>query len=227
MHPRSNRMNETHTTTLPMATDSQTASVEELINDARRALNNGNRDSAYRLSLAATRQDQGAAEAWLIRARTSASNEERLFCLSQASRLDPEHPKAKQALYSTLWLELEQNPFLAYMDETDHVYYVRSQEYLALTVPKDRGIPESYPPQRHPALTRAYRWLAWSFAGLALAGIGTLIFAPLAFSQAASALRQPIQKPDRVRARLILAFSILLSAIAVFFVWLFLAHFSG
>ncbi len=206
-------------------THPESASAENLLRDARQALEAGNRDGAYRISLEATQQDQGNKEAWLIRAQTAASREERLLCLSQAIRIDPSHPKAKQALYTNLKSDLEQDPFLAYVDETGQLYFVRDEEYLSLVVPKDRNIPESYPPERPEALRKAYRWLGWSVLGLALAGLGTLIFAPLAFRLAASTSGQPLEKPDRVRARLAFWLSFLLSAISLSLAGLLVVHF--
>ncbi len=213
-------------TTKQTTTPTQTASAGAILNDARKALETGNWDGAYHLSLDATRQDTGNVEAWLIRAKTAASSQERLFCLSQASRLDPGHPTAKQELYSSLRSEFEQSPFLSYIEETDQVYFVRTRDYLSLTVPKYRGIPEGFPPARSETLVRAYRMLSWTVVGLVPAGLGTLVFAPLAIRLAASALRQPLPKPDRVRARLIIALSMLFFAIALFLVWLLSAHFT-
>ncbi len=221
------RVNETPIARDRATTHPQTASAENLVRGARQALEAGDRDGAYRMTLTATQQDQGNKEAWLIRAQTAASREERLVCLSQAVRIDPNHPKAKQALYTNLKSELEQDPFLAYVDETGQVYFVRDEAYLSLVVPKDRGIPESYPPERPEALTKAYRWLGWSVLGLAAAGLGTLIFAPLAFRLAASTSGQPLQKPDRVRARLAFWLSVLLSAISLSLAGLLVVHFLG
>ncbi len=208
-------------------THPQTAPAENLLRDARQALEAGDREGAYRKSLEATQQEQGNKDAWLIRAQTAASREEKLLCLSQAVRIDPNHPNAKHALYTNLKSELEQDPFLAYVDETGELYFVRDEQYLSLAVPKDRNIPESYPPERPEALTKAYRWLGWSVLGLALAGLGTLILAPLAFSQAASTSVQRLDKPDRVRARLAFWLSFLLSAISLSLVALLVVHFLG
>jgi hypothetical protein len=160
-----------------------------------------------------------------MRARTADTSGERLFCLCQASRIDPQNPTARQALYAALRLELKRDPFLAYIDETDLVYFVRSAEYLSLAVPKDRSIPATYPPEYPQTLAKAYHWLGWSIAGLMLAGVGTLVAAPLAICLALSALNRPLPKHDQIRAVLIVAMSILLSTIAFFLVVLLIAHF--
>ncbi len=206
---------------------SQAVSADKVINNARQALEAGNREGAYQLSLEATQQESDNKEAWLIRARTAASAEERLVCLSQAVRIDPNYPIAKQVLYTSLKSELEQDPFLAYLNETGQLYFVQNEEYLSLVVPKDRDVPESYPPERPPALKKAYRRLSWSVLGLALAGVGTLIFAPLAFRQAVSALGQPLVQPDRLRARLVAWLSILLIVISLSLAWLLIIHVVG
>lgn len=201
--------------------------AQSLLQDARQALKTGDRKEAYRLSLEATRRSQGDQEAWVIRARAAASSEERLLCLSQAVQLDPDHPVAKQELYVTLMSQLNQDPFLAYLDETGQVYFVRNTGYQTLAVPKDRGTPETYPSERPEALAKAYRRLGWAVLGLAPAGLGALVFAPLAFFQAVSALGQPIQKPDRVRAWLAAWLSILLFAVSLALALLLLIHFVG
>ncbi len=201
--------------------------VENLLNDARQALEAGNREAAYRLSLEVTKQNQDDEEAWMIRARTAASSEERLLCLSRAIRIDPRDPSVKQVLYDALKTALEMDPFLAYMNENGELYFVRNEEYESLAVPKDRSIPEIYPPQRPEALSKAYRRLGWAVLGLALAGLGTLVFAPLALRMAVTTLHQPVDKPDRVRARLVIWLSILLFAVSLSLGWLVVIHFLG
>ena len=202
-------------------------SAVELLEGARRLLNSGDHTGAHRLSLEATRLDPKNVEAWLVRSRAAASREENLFCLSQVSRINPDYPPSRLDLYRALWSQLQHDAFLAYIDETDQVYYVRSNEYLSLAVPKDRSIPEVYPPERPAPLARANRWLAWAIIGLALAGLGTLVFAPLAFLSAVTALTGPLERPDRIRAGIVLFLAAVLAACAILLGWLFLIHLRG
>ncbi len=206
----------------------QPARAAELVDAARRVLRVGQRDIAYRNALEATRLDPESVDAWLMRSATAPSEEERLFCLSQANRINPDLPQAKSAMYNALWAELQQDPFLAYLDQDDKLYFVRSHEYLSLAVPKDRAVPkETYPPKQPQPLARAYHWLAWAVLGLTLAGLGTLIFAPLAIWSAFSSFREPLQRGDRIRALLAIFLSLLLDIFALFLGYIFLVHLTG
>lgn len=194
------------------------------ITEARQALYSGDRDGAYRRSIEITTRDPNQIEAWILRAKTAPSNEDRLFSLSQVNRLAPNNPEAKRDLYWTLWSELDRDPFLAYLDETDDVYYVRNNSYLSLVVPKDRRTPETYPPVGDDTLRRAYRWLGLAVLGLSVAGLGTLLFAPLALLSAFRAVTKPVTRADAVRAGLIMVLSLGLLAVAVFLGYLLWIH---
>lgn len=203
----------------------QAESVDVLLASARKALRKGDWQQSYKISLEATRLAPENAEAWAMRFQTAVSSEERLFCLSQISRIDPNYPGVKYHIYHTLWDELEREPYLAYMEETDDLYYVRSKDYISLAVPKDRAAQEKYPPERPKTLSPAYRWLALALVGLVLSGLGTLVFAPLAVVSAGRALSAPLKRPDRIRAWIVLLISLLLLVPALFLGWLLLVHF--
>jgi hypothetical protein len=182
---------------------------------------------AYRLSLELTRSFPNNADAWLLRSKTAVSTEESLYALSQVNRINPNHPAAKLYTYQALENMLERDPFLAYMDESDDLYYVRSKNYLSLVVPKDRNIPEKYPPQNPQPLASAYRYLLLAVFGMILSGLGTLLFAPLAVL---AALQCP---PPRAEAGRFGTFkgnrwvSFLLIAPAILLVLIFALHFRG
>src|SRR5574341_1034844 len=202
-------------------------SATGLLAGAGNSLQTGNREGAYLMSLEATRLAPENIEAWLMRFRTALSSEEKLLCLSQVVRLEPDHPLAKLNMYTALRDQFQVNPYLAYIEETDGAYLVRNNDYLILAVPKDRLIPESNPPRRSQLLVKAYRFLGWAIFGLATAGLGTLLFAPLAIWFANDALDRPLEQSDRRRAWMIIILSSLLVVIALFFGWLFLIHILG
>lgn len=200
---------------------------QEQLQLAQSALKQGQPDQAYRISLELTRTFPNSAEAWLMRSKTAASTEERMHSLSQVNQIDPNHPASKLYTYQAVWSMLERDPFLAYMDESDDLYYVRSREYLSLVVPKDRGVPEKYPPPGPQPLAPAYRFLVFALFGLVLSGLGTLIFAPLAVFAALQARRKGLGREDRARSRIVMWLAFLLLAPAILLVLIFALHFRG
>lgn len=201
--------------------------VDSMLASADAYLKAGDRENAYLMSLEATQLEPNNIHAWMMRFKTALSREEKLLCLGHFVRLDPDHPLAKRSTYNALLDQLHQDPFLAYIEETEKAYHVHSKDNLFLAIPKDRSLPETYPPKRSPPLARAYRWLALAVFGLAVAGLFTLLFAPMAIFTAGNALIRPQRRGDRRRAVMIILLSLVLLAIAAFFGWLFLAHFIG
>jgi hypothetical protein len=204
-----------------------TADERELLAQAQADLKHGDREKAYRLSLDMTRAYPNNAEGWLLRSRTAASTEETMYCLSQVNRISPNHPSSKMYTYQAMWNLLEQDPFLAYMDESDDLYYVRSKDYLSLVVPKDRGVPEKYPPSHPQPLATAYRYLLLALFGMVLSGLGTVIFAPLAILAALGARRRGLPKEDEVRSRVVVWLAFILLAPAAILVLIMVLHFRG
>ncbi len=205
----------------------QSPNIDRIINDAKAALRDGNNNQAYHLGLDATRIAPDNVEGWLIRARTAVSVEEILFSLSQVHRLDPNNSIAKEYTYRALWRMLERDPFLAYLDETKDLYYVRSQEYLSLAIPKDRAEQDPFPVQQPAALASANRLLVLSILGLVVAGLGTLLFAPLTILAAFAAARAPIGKQNKLRAWIILLIALALLGPAILLGLLFFVHLQG
>lgn len=113
---------------------------------------------------------------------------------------------------------IERDPFILYLDETDSFYQVRNGEQLQLTIPKDRAVPQAYPARRPKPLQQAYHWLGLAFLGLPLAGLGAIIFAPLA---AAAAFRLYLQAASN--ANRIYSMTVILLAGGLWLVGLLLA----
>lgn len=205
----------------------QVTSVGRLLASADAYIKVGDRENAYLMSLEATQLEPDNIQAWMMRFKTALSSEEKLLCLGHFVRLDPDHPLAKRSTYNALLAQLHKDPFLAYIEETEKAYHVYSKDNLFLAIPKDRSLPETYPPRRSKPLLQAYRSLALAVLGLTVAGFGTLLFAPNAIRLAFSALFRPVERGDRRRAWMVIILSLLLVAIALFFGWLFLAHLIG
>lgn len=72
----------------------------------------------------------------------------------------------------------------------------------------------------------AWRSLGWAVLGLSLAGIGTLVLAPLALFRAVDVLlNRPLDRADWARAVIVMALSVLLWGAGVALGLLLLLHF--
>jgi hypothetical protein len=104
-------------------------------------------------------------------------------------------------------LDLEQDFFILYLDETDDSYHVRNSAQLSLLVPKGRSAPQAYPTRRPAQLQSAYRWLWMAFLGLPLAGIGAIVFAPLAALAAIGLYFKTSSKTNRIYSMVVILLS--------------------
>jgi hypothetical protein len=163
-------------------------------------------------------------EAWLWRAGTTDSLEETLAALSQVLALNPANGAARQALYEAMQHLLREDAFLAYIAETDDLYYVRTPTKLRFAHPKGRAVPEPFPPSRPPPTRAVLRWLAWSLVGLVPAGLGAVVCAPVAMLAALRLLRQKPAKADRQRAWVALGIAAALWVLALLLAALFVLH---
>jgi len=112
--------------------------IAQLLEEAGQLAQQGKREKAYQSSLKATSLAPNEALAWYLRSQTSASTEEQLMCLSRAYSLDPKLSDAKEDLRIAVQGLLKQEPFLAYVHETDELYQVRSGREMLINIPKNR-----------------------------------------------------------------------------------------
>jgi hypothetical protein len=140
--------------------------------------------------------------------------------LNQVLVTTPEDAIARQALYDTMQKLLRKDAFLSYQGETDLIYKICTPAEFHFIHPKDRATAVSFPPQNSPPSRTAINWLGWAALGLLPAGVGTLIFAPLALTAAIKLLRQQGELIDRRRAWIVIggAIILLLIALALFFI---------
>ena len=164
---------------------------------------------------------------WLSRAAAATTFEERLVCLSQAVSLAPDQPTAQRRIYETLKAFLNRKPFLRYAHENPLVYHIATADGLALAVPKDRAISPPYPLPKPSALRPAFRWFGLSLLGLLIAGLGTLVFAPISASLAWAASKRASDPGLRRRARAIVVYALLLWLLGLLLSALFLVHVYG
>src|SRR5262245_29795929 len=112
--------------------------IAQLLEAAEQFTQRGERELAYQSSLNATRLAPNEPRAWYLRSQAAPSPEEQLMCLSRAYALNPTLPTAKQELRRAVHGLLKQEPFLAYVHETEEFYQVRSGRDLLINIPKDR-----------------------------------------------------------------------------------------
>jgi hypothetical protein len=98
-----------------------------------------------------------------------------------------------------------------------------------LTIPKKRAPVNPSPLEKtEPGPLRpAYRWLTLAVVGLLLAGIGTVVFAPLAGWAAVAAQKSIVSRSDRVRSTVVLILAFFLFMIGVIFSVLLILHWLG
>src|SRR5690349_15060831 len=155
------------------------AEVSQLLEEVGQLAQHGDREKSYQSSLKATSLAPDEPLAWYLRSQAAASSEEQLMCLSRVYSLDPNFPGVKTELRTAVQTLLKQEPFLAYVHETEAFYQVRSGRDLLINIPKNRTFETPYL-QRAPGLARpAFRWLTLSLLALLLGGVGAVVLAPI------------------------------------------------
>ncbi len=208
-----------------MTTPAQPPSSPNILALAQEAARRGDRRLAHEICARLVMDDPKNEEAWLWCAGTADSLEETIAALSQVLTLNPAHHAARQAFYDAMQHLLRQDAFLAYIAETDDFYYVRTATKLRFAQPKNRAVPEPFPPPSPPPTRTAFRWLGWSLAGLIPAGLGTLICAPFAMLAALKLLRHTPSQADRQRTWFMLWIAVALWLLALLLAALFILHF--
>ena len=202
--------------------------VTDLLTRSEKAIRAGNGRHAYELSLQATQIAPESIEAWLLRATLAPTPEERLICVNRINELAPGYQDRYNVAFFALKELLDRNPYLAYLEETDELYRVASTDHV-LSIPKKRVPVEPYPPKQPPSgpLRRAYRWLHLAVIGLLLAGIGSVIYAPLAALAAIRAQQTAHSPTEQVSLSVVLVLAFILFVVGVLFSLLFVLHWFG
>ena len=201
--------------------------LRDILNECERLIREGNRRSAYELSLKATQLDPQDAEAWWLRATLAPSPEERIMSVNRLNELAPDLQDRHHLSFFTIREALERDPYLAYHDETDDLYRAINAEQVVMSIPKQRAPAEPPPTERSSPLRSAYRWLVLAFFGLLFAGLGSLIFAPLAALSARQAKPSLSSRTEQVNANVVITLSLLVLLLGLNFAFLFLIHWIG
>ena len=201
------------------------AGISQLLEEAGIFAKQGNRDQAYQSSLKATAVAPEESQAWYVRSQNSLSTEERLMCLSRAYSLTPDDPKIKRELHFAVQGLLKQEPFLAYVHETEQFYQVRSGRELLINIPKNRTFEIPHLQKRPGPAQPAFRWLSLSIVALFLGGVGAVLLAPVAAFQALRLYASAPSEAERVRLLIVFLLAVMIWLAAIPISWLLLIRF--
>ncbi|HET9905914.1 MAG TPA: hypothetical protein VFQ23_04720 [Anaerolineales bacterium] len=199
--------------------------VSQLLEEVGRLAQLGKREKAYQASLRATSLAPDEPRAWYLRSQNAPSTEEQLMCLSRTYSLDPNFPNTQGELRAAMQTLLTQEPFLAYVHETESLYQVRSGRDLLINVPKNRAFETPYLKKAPGLANPAFRWLSFALLGLFLGGVGAVVFAPIAAFQA---LRLQVSAPshgERNRLLIVFILAVIIWLAAIPISWLLLIRF--
>jgi len=183
--------------------------VSQLLEDAEQSIQQDKREIAYQSSLKATSLAPHEPLAWYLRSQSAPSSEEQLICLSRAYSLDPDFQDAKKELRAAVQGLLKQEPFLAYVYETEVLYQVRSNLGFLINIPKNRVFEKPYLQKDPGPLQPAYGWLYLSLLALMLGGVGALVLAPITAFQALRLQSLSLSRSDQVRVWILLIISVI------------------
>lgn len=199
--------------------------VSQLLEEAGTFARQGKREKAYRASLRATTIAPDEPLAWYLRSQNAPSREEQLMCLSHAYSLAPDHPETRKELHAAVHGLIKQEPFLAYVHETEQFYQVRSGRDLLINVPKNRTFETPYLKKKPGLAQPAFRWLSLALLTLFLGGVGAVLFAPIAAFQALRLQSSAPTDGERMRLLIVFILAVIIWLAAIPISWLLLIRF--
>lgn len=199
--------------------------VSQLLEEAGEFTRQGKREKAYESSLSATTLAPNEPLAWYLRSQNAPSREEQLMCLSHAYSLAPDDTATKKELRTAVRNLLKQEPFLAYVYETEQFYQVRSGRDLLINIPKGRTFETPYLKKKPGPAQPAFRWLSLSLLALILGGVGAVIFAPIAAFQALRLQASAPTDGERMRLLIVFILAVIIWLTAIPISWLLLIRF--
>jgi len=199
--------------------------VSRLLEEAQQSAQQGEHEKAYQSSLRATTLAPEEPLAWYLRSQHAPSTEEQLMCLSRAYSLDPKSLDTKIQLRTAVQNLLKQEPFLAYVHETEEFYQVRSGSEMLINIPKNRIFEIPYLKKKPGLAQPAFRWLSLSILALFLGGVGAVVFAPVAAFQALRLHASTPSEGERVRLVIVFLLAVIIWLAAIPISWLLLIRF--
>jgi hypothetical protein len=212
-----------------LVSNKPTPKITDLLAESEKAIRARDSQRAYDLSVRATEVEPQSIDAWLLRATLAPNLDERIACANRLSELAPGYQDRYNVAFFALKERLDKNPFLAYLEETDELYRVIDADRRVLSIPKKRAPAQPYPPEetKPSPLKPAYGWLRLAIIGLLLAGMGTVVFAPLAVLTAVRAQRSVVSRSERISSAVVMITASALFVIGVVFSVLFILHWLG
>ena len=199
--------------------------ISQLLEEAGKFAQQGKREKAYQSSLKATSLAPDEPLAWYIRSQNAPSREEQLMCLSHAYSLAPQDTQTKKELHTAVRTLLKQEPFLAYVYETEQFYQVRSGRDLLINIPKNRTFDLPYLKKKPGLAQPAFRWLSFALLALFLGGVGAVLFAPIAAFQALRLQASAPTDGERMRLLIVFILAVIIWLAAIPISWLLLIRF--
>ena len=199
--------------------------VSQLLVEVGQLVQRGEREKAYQSSLKATSLAPDEPLAWYWRAQAAPSTEEQLMCLSRAYSLDSTASETKKELRTAIHGLLKQEPFLAYVHETEEFYQVRSGRDLLINIPKNRVFETPYLKKAPGHAKSAFRWLSLSLFFLLLGGVGAVLLAPMTAFQALRLRVLSRTRSDQIRSWIVFGLAVIIWLVAIPISWLFLIRF--
>jgi hypothetical protein len=199
--------------------------VSQLLEDVGQLAQQGKREKAYEISLRVTSVAPDEPRGWYLRSQNAPSTEEQLMCLSRAYSLDSNDPQTQKELHNAVHTLLKQEPFLAYVHETEEFYQVRSGRDLLINIPKNRTFEIPYLKKAPGPATPAFRWLSLSLLALFLGGVGAVLFAPIAAFQALRLQTSAPTDGERIRLLIVFILAVIIWLAAIPISWLLLIRF--
>lgn len=155
---------------------------------------------------------------------TAQTKTELLDCLSKMQEQDPNDLAVRGRIYYEMCEVVDRDPYLEYHAENAIAYRVIDRNQQVLIVPKERAVPESFPPRRPEPIRKTFHYLLLAGLGIFLAGLGAVVFGLLALVAAFQALGQSRRRDDRVRAAVGAVVSLALFALGLALVYLLWLH---
>lgn len=121
---------------------------------------------------------------WLEMSRQAEDLPTALEYAQRAVNVQPNDPRVQEILQRKLFKKLRQDPFVAYLAQTDQQYVVTLRSSRPLVVPKTHNGGETYPDGQRTEGERVLGMVWWVVAGLIPAGLGALILSPLVAGRA-------------------------------------------
>ena len=199
--------------------------VSQLLVEVGQLVQRGEREKAYQSSLKATSLAPDESLTWYWRAQAAPSTEEQLMCLSRAYSLDSTASETKKELRTAIHGLLKQEPFLAYVHETEEFYQVRSGRDLLINIPKNRVFETPYLKKAPGHARSAFLWLSLSLFFLLLGGVGAVLLAPMTAFQALRLRVSSRTRSDQIRSWIVFGLAVIIWLAAIPISWLFLIRF--